>query len=151
MASKLALFVFLVIVAVAAPLPRAESQLGDLGFIRIDGTVFCSINGSIGANGAVFPNAIVQLRCGARNVVSTITNRSGVFFMVVLDPLQVTVPFALTNCSLVVATPLSTCNASLANLGGTLQSPLQLNGTIVFGRLRLTTLIPRGFQLTRAT
>jgi hypothetical protein len=58
MALKLALFVFLVIAAVAAPLPRAQSQLlgGLLGLIHINGTVFCSINGNLGANGAVFPS-----------------------------------------------------------------------------------------------
>ncbi|XP_059434779.1 phylloplanin-like [Corylus avellana] len=152
MATKLALFVFLVIAAVTAPLPRAQSQLGGLlGLIRINGTVFCSINGNIGANGAVFPNAQVQLRCGAGNVVSTTTtNGSGVFSML-LDPLQFILSSLMTDCNLVVATPLSTCNANLPNLGGALQSPLQLVGTIVSGLFHVTTLIPTGFLFTPAT
>jgi hypothetical protein len=62
MALKLALFVFLMISAVAAPLAGAQSGLisGLLGLIRINGTVFCSINTNIGANDAVFPSKFSQ-------------------------------------------------------------------------------------------
>ncbi|KAI3928014.1 hypothetical protein MKW98_023615 [Papaver atlanticum] len=62
------LFVFVLVAAMTAA-PLAEAQLGGLGsgitnllgLIRIQGTVFCSINGSAGANGTatpVFPNAL---------------------------------------------------------------------------------------------
>ncbi|KAG2720954.1 hypothetical protein I3760_02G058800 [Carya illinoinensis] len=66
MASKSAVFVLLmVVVAVAAPV--AVAQLGTVGRlldrIRIQGTVFCSINAT-GTASPVFPNARVQLRCG---------------------------------------------------------------------------------------
>uniref|UniRef100_A0A1S3Y5D0 Phylloplanin-like n=1 Tax=Nicotiana tabacum TaxID=4097 RepID=A0A1S3Y5D0_TOBAC len=64
-----------------------------------------------------FADASVQLRCGARNVISsTITNRSGVISLV-MDSHVNTLPLLLINCLLVVATPLSTCNASLPSVG----------------------------------
>lgn len=104
--------IFLVSLMVALiATPVAVAQLGGLlngllGSIRIDGVLFCSLNGIInGTTTPVFPNASVQLRCGAGNVVSsTTTNGSGVFSLV-LDPLQNILSSILSNCSLVVATP----------------------------------------------
>ncbi|XP_062150316.1 phylloplanin-like [Alnus glutinosa] len=153
MALKLALFVFLMISAVAAPLAGAQSGLisGLLGLIRINGTVFCSIDANIGANGAVFPNALVQLQCGGGNAVSsTTTNGAGVFSML-LDPLQFLLSSLLTDCNLVVNTPLSTCNAKLPALG-VLRSPLQLIGnTILGGLLRVANVVPTGFLFAPTT
>ncbi|KAB9740954.1 hypothetical protein FH972_027064 [Carpinus fangiana] len=155
MALKLALFVFLVIAVVAAPLPRAQSQpvSGLFNLSLINGTVFCSVNGSIGANGTVFPNAVVRLQCGAGNIVSTtITDGSGMF-VITLDPrqlLQFLVSSLVADCNLVVVTPLVTCNANLP-IGGVLQSPLQLVGTIIRGVVRITIFTSTGFTLTGAT
>ncbi|KAE8076781.1 hypothetical protein FH972_015408 [Carpinus fangiana] len=153
MALKLALFVFVVIAAVAAPLSKAQSQTttGLVGLIRINGTVFCSLNGNIGANSTVFPNALVQLRCGAGNIVLSIgiTNGSGVFVILLLDPLGLIAPTVVPNCKLVVATPLSTCKASLPMMG-TLQSPLQLVGT-TSGLIPVTNFKPAGFVYNPAT
>ncbi|XP_009595196.1 phylloplanin-like [Nicotiana tabacum] len=135
--------------------PVAVAQLGGLlsgllGPIHIDGVLFCSLNGQIdiinGSTTPVFPNASVQLRCGAGNVVSsTTTNGSGVFSLV-LDPLQNILSSLLSNCSLVVTTPLSTCNASLPSIG-LLQSPLQLVGKTLVGLLSIVNLGATGFQL----
>lgn len=67
MASKSAVFVlFMVVVAIAAPITVA--QLGIVGqlldLIRIQGTVFCSINGSVavvnGTVSPVFPSKLIS-------------------------------------------------------------------------------------------
>ncbi|KAH7573556.1 hypothetical protein JRO89_XS03G0170800 [Xanthoceras sorbifolium] len=92
---KSLLFVSLFIAAMTAPIAEAQLGLvsGLLGLIRIQGTVFCTPNGNMDANGTatpVFPNALVQLQCGAGNVVSSAT----------------------TN-GLAVNTPLSNCNSKL--------------------------------------
>ncbi|KAG2721423.1 hypothetical protein I3843_02G068100 [Carya illinoinensis] len=152
MASKSAVFVlFLVVVAVAAPTAVAQLGIvgGLLGLIRIQGTVFCSINGAVAVNGTacpVFPNALVQLRCGSGNVVSsTTTNGSGAFTML-LDPLQTLLSSLLSDCNLVVGTPLATCNAALPGLG-VLRSPLQLIGNTIAGLLNVVNIAPTGFLL----
>ncbi|BBG93167.1 Pollen Ole e 1 allergen and extensin family protein [Prunus dulcis] len=110
--------------------PTWESPAPLLGLFRIQGTVFCTANGtvSVGGNAAtpVFPNATVQLQCGAGNGVSTVTaNASGV---------------------LVVTTPLATCNASLPP-SGVLISALQFFGTTLIGALSVINVTPVGFTL----
>ncbi|XP_016486444.1 phylloplanin-like [Nicotiana tabacum] len=110
-------FLILLLAALIAT-PVAVAQLIS---IRISGVLFCSVNDTLdvinGLTPQVFPNVSVQLRCGSRNVVSsTITNGSGVFSLVV-DPRVNTLPLLLSNCNLVVANPLSTCNASLPSVG----------------------------------
>ncbi|XP_075086471.1 phylloplanin-like [Nicotiana tabacum] len=147
MASAKIFLIFLLAALIATPIAVAQ-----LVSIRIGGVVFCSVNGNLdvinGLPTQVFPNASVQLQCGARNVVSiTTTNGSGVFSLV-LDPLVNTLPLLLSNCSLVVATPLSTCNASLP-AEGLLQSPLQLVNTIIgsIGLRPSVILGPTGFRL----
>ncbi|OVA02629.1 Pollen Ole e 1 allergen/extensin [Macleaya cordata] len=151
MAFKSFLFVSLLIAAMAAP--QAKAQLGGLGgllgLIRIQGTLFCSANGNMGVNGTstpVFPNAVVQLQCGTGNVVSSATTNSGGVFSILLDPLQSLLSSLLSNCSLVVNTPLSTCNSNLPT-GGILTSPLQLIGKTVSGLLNIVNIIPGGFNL----
>ena len=66
MAFKSFLFVSLLSAAVLAA-PVAEAQLGliggILGLIRIQGTLFCTANGNMGANGTatpVFPSKLVS-------------------------------------------------------------------------------------------
>ncbi|KAG7990866.1 hypothetical protein I3843_02G046300 [Carya illinoinensis] len=90
MASKSAVFVLLmVVVAVAAPI--AVAQLGTVGRlldrIRIQGTVFCSINATGSTASPVFPNARVQLRCGIGDVVSRATTNR---IRIVLDAVHST-------------------------------------------------------------
>ncbi|PRQ39242.1 phylloplanin-like [Rosa rugosa] len=154
---KTLVFVSLLVIAALAVVPIAKAQLGGLGgltagllgLIRIQGTLFCTANGRVSNAGAsltpVFPNATVQLQCGSGNVVSTaITNTSGLF-SIVLDPLQFLLSSLLSNCKLVVSTPLSSCNSSLS--GTTiLQSTLQLIGTTLAGLLSIINLIPAGFS-----
>ncbi|KAK3005347.1 hypothetical protein RJ639_015864 [Escallonia herrerae] len=150
MASKpIILVVSLLAIAIAAS--TAEAQLGLigglLGLVRIQGTLFCTLNGNIGVNGTstpVFPNALVQLRCGGTVVSAATTNGSG-SFSIVLDPAQVLLSSILSSCNLVVNTPLSTCNATLPAVGSLL-SPLQLIGNTLVGLLNVANLIPAGFQ-----
>ncbi|XP_028092402.1 phylloplanin-like [Camellia sinensis] len=151
MALKSLLLVFLLIAALTA-VPMAEAQLGLisglLGLIRIQGTVFCTANGNMGVNGTsapVFPNAKVQLQCGAGNTVSSATtNNSGIFSMV-LDPLQFVLSSLLSNCNLLVSIPLSNCNLNLPSVGGLLL-PLQFIGNTLQGLLNISNIIPSGFQ-----
>ncbi|KAI3961168.1 hypothetical protein MKX01_035754 [Papaver californicum] len=154
------LFVF-ILVAVMTAAPLAEAQLGSLGdiggivsfilgLIRIQGKVFCSIDGNAGVNGTatpVFPNALVQLKCGSSgNVVSsTTTNSDGVFTML-LDPILTLLSALLKDCTVVVNTPLSTCNAALP-INSILASPLKLLGKSVSGGLNIVNLVTTGFNM----
>ncbi|CBI22995.3 hypothetical protein VitviT2T_006016 [Vitis vinifera] len=150
MALKSLLF-FSLLVAVAAA-PVAEAQLGNiigsiLDLIRIQGNLFCTANGNMGVNGTatpVFPNAPVQLQCGAGNVISSATTNSAGLFSILLDPLQFLLSSLLTNCNLVVNTPLSTCNSGLPS-SGALLSPLRLIGNTLQGPLHITNIIPANF------
>nr|BAJ25792.1 similar to T-phylloplanin [Nicotiana tabacum] len=120
--------IFLLVALIATP-----AAIAQVVSIRISGVVLCSVNGNLdvinGLTPGVFSNATVQLRCGTGNVVSSaITNGSGVFSLVV-DPRVNTLPLLLSNCRLVVATPLSTCNATLPSVGR-LASTLNVNTSI---------------------
>ncbi|KAG7991297.1 hypothetical protein I3843_02G068300 [Carya illinoinensis] len=148
MASKSAVFVLLmVVVAVAAPIAVAQTGILDnpLSVIRIQGTVFCSINATLnGTASPVFPNALVQLRCRSGNVVSiSTTNRLGVFGILVL-PIQISLPSLLSDCNLIVTTPLVRCNATLPSVG-VLRSPLQSVVNTTVGLLRVFNVAPTGF------
>ncbi|KAG5632947.1 hypothetical protein H5410_004664 [Solanum commersonii] len=152
MASSKFFLIFILAALIATPV--AVAQLGGLlggllGPLSIDGVLFCSLNGKIdvlnGATTPIFPNASVQLRCGAGNVVSsTTTNGSGAFSLE-LNPVQ-NILSLLANCNVVVTTPLSTCNASLPSVGF-LQSPLQLLGKTIGGLLSNVNLGTGVFQL----
>ncbi|KAL2459277.1 Pollen Ole e 1 allergen and extensin family protein [Forsythia ovata] len=139
--------------AVATMAPAiAEAQqglLGDLlGLISINGTVFCTVNGNIGVNGTatpVFPNAKVQLQCGAGNVVASATTNGSGQFSIALNPLLNLLSTLLSNCSLVVKTPLSTCNANLPSVGGLISS-LKFVQTTLVGLLNIAEIIPASFQ-----
>ncbi|XP_068658220.1 phylloplanin-like [Aristolochia californica] len=148
MASKCLLLLLVLLVSVAS-LP-AEAQLGGLlGLIRVRGTVFCTVDGNIGASGTATPafaTAQVQLLCGAtKQVISTTTTDSNGVFSILLDPLTLLLSSLLNDCKLVVATPLSTCDASLP-VGGILQSPLQFLGKTLQGFLSILNIIPGGFS-----
>ncbi|KAG6663972.1 phylloplanin-like [Carya illinoinensis] len=152
MASKSAVFVLLmVVVAVAAPI--AVAQLGTVGRlldrIRIQGTVFCSINATGSTASPVFPNARVQLRCGIGDVVSrATTNRLGLFLMQFI-PRQ-TLSSILAECNLFVITPLARCNATLPGVG-VLRSPLQFIGNTTVGLINNINIVPGGFVLVNVT
>ncbi|CAN8269225.1 unnamed protein product [Cochlearia groenlandica] len=118
---------------------------GLLGLIRIQGILRCSVNNN--ASSPVFPNAAVQLQCGGQNrVVSTTTTTGAGIFSMLINPLDILLTTLLSGCQLAVATPLSTCNASLPSVGQLL-SPLNLVGNILNGLLRIVTLGPTGFLL----
>lgn len=181
MALKTLMLLCLLVAAMALIPPMAEAQLsglisGLLGLIKIQGTVFCTVDGNMGVNGTatpVFPSklllfchhifprkwlqmlsyiclldALVQLQCGGNVVSSSTTNGSGIF-SILLDPLQFLVPSLINNCNLAVKTPLSNCNASLPSIGG-LSSTLQVIGSTVAGLLNITNIIPTGFGFLRA-
>ncbi|PHT60021.1 Phylloplanin [Capsicum baccatum] len=84
--------------------------------------------------------------CEAGNVVSsTTTDGSGVFSLI-LDPITNILSSLLSNCSLAVTTPLSTCNASSPSVG-VLQSRRQLVGkTIDYEGLPIFSFSVAGFD-----
>ncbi|KAG6756961.1 hypothetical protein POTOM_037260 [Populus tomentosa] len=151
MAFKTFLFVSLVSAAILAA-PVAEAQPGLigslLGLIRIQGTLFCTADGNMGANGTatpVFPNALVQLQCRG-NVVSTSTTNGSGMFSILLDPLNYILSSVLSECNLKVDTPLISCNSSLPAVGGLL-SPLRFIGNTALGALlSVANIIPAGFR-----
>lgn len=91
-----------------------------------------------------FSDAGVQLRCNGNVVSGATTNESGGFSMV-LDPLQVVLSSLLSNCSLVVNTPLAKCNGKLPSMGS-LISTLQFAGNTLLGILNVANIIPAGFH-----
>ncbi|KAJ6794475.1 phylloplanin [Iris pallida] len=147
MASKTLLFAAVFVAALAAPV--AQAQLLGLGKLNISGTVHCSVNASSATTASVFPNASVQLQCGSDVVASTTTDSNGAFDLS-LNFVTSLLSTILGGCTLVVTTPLSTCDASLPSVG-ILQSALQLLGGVVGlvdGLLgSITSLIPTGFSL----
>ncbi|RVW99063.1 Phylloplanin [Vitis vinifera] len=151
MALKSLLF-FSLLVAVAAA-PVAEAQLGNiigsiLDLIRIQGICFAQPTATwvlMAPQPQLSPvNAPVQLQCGAGNVISSATTNSAGLFSILLDPLQFLLSSLLTNCNLVVNTPLSTCNSGLPS-SGALLSPLRLIGNTLQGPLHITNIIPANF------
>ncbi|CDO98850.1 unnamed protein product [Coffea canephora] len=145
MATRSILFISLAVAIMAIPI--AEAQLGGLisgllGSINVKGIVFCTLD----VPPSFRVNALVQLQCGNGDVVSTTTTNSAGVFGFVLDPLQMLLSSLITNCSVVVKTPLSTCNVNLPSVGG-LQSPLKYVGDTVLGLLNIANLIPSGFRL----
>ncbi|KAI3756599.1 hypothetical protein L1987_56421 [Smallanthus sonchifolius] len=130
--------------------PLGVPPIGVGGLLNISGIVSCSVNASV--NGTTppppFPNATVELSCDGTVLASATTNQSGAFTISV-NALQI--PTILTSsCKLVVATPLSTCNATLPSTGS-LQAPLQIVRNVVNGVLTVTALIPQLFVFLGAS
>ncbi|KAK3189688.1 hypothetical protein Dsin_029249 [Dipteronia sinensis] len=152
---KSLLFVSLFIALVAAPIVEATFPIR---LVRIQGTVFCTTNGTI-VNGTapapVFPLALVRLRCGGVLTVATaITNLNGVFLGTGLFPINYSLSTLLSTCVLRVETPLSICNSTLPSVGR-LQAAIQFNGTILTGPFNLINITivspaPLAFQLVAA-
>ncbi|KAF1002513.1 phylloplanin-like [Apium graveolens] len=154
MARKFTVAVMVLLSVILMAPSAVEAQDGILsgilggGLFNIGGTVFCTLNGGMGVNGTntpVFANALVQLKCGAGNIIGAATTNANGVFTILLNPLQFVLSSLLSDCKLVVPTPLSTCNSSLPAIGG-LVSLLQSVGSILIGLLRVERFIPSGFN-----
>ncbi|KAH6769678.1 Pollen Ole e 1 allergen and extensin family protein [Perilla frutescens var. hirtella] len=161
MASKSLLLLSLLIACIALPFAQAQLSLGVLAalgelltqlgnglcLLKIQDILYCTPTGNLGVNATttpVFPNALVQLRCGGNVVSSTTTDGSGLF-SILLDPVNFLLSTVLSSCKLVVNTPLASCNTSLPSVGS-LVSDLQFVGNTLIGLLNISNLIPMGFQ-----
>ncbi|KAJ0609635.1 putative phylloplanin [Helianthus annuus] len=110
MAMKFTILVsILVLVLIAAQADEAQGLGTITAAVNISGIVTCSVNGS--ANAPPFANALVELSCGGNVIASAVTNAQGVFNITV-NPLRVTLTNLLSSCRIIVATPLSNCNAT---------------------------------------
>ncbi|XP_030974070.1 phylloplanin-like [Quercus lobata] len=147
MALKLVLFVTVMVAALELPIAKGTSPVFEVQ----PSFVPCSLGANVTAT-PPFPNAQVQLRCGAGNVVaSTTTNASGVFSFS-LDSTRVflSAKAHLSNCNLVVITPLSTCSSTLPAVG-VLESPIQFIGfSLLRGHIALI-FRPLGFRYSSST
>ncbi|KAL5713104.1 hypothetical protein ACHQM5_015212 [Ranunculus cassubicifolius] len=154
MALKCFLFVsLLLVIGSTAPLSAEAQIIGNLlGLLRIQGLVPCTnatTNATVAVNGTAippFPNAVVQLQCGSSVIASATTILTGRFSIVLNDRLDPQIMASIIpNCSLVVKTPLSNCNATLPATG-TLTSRLQ----VVTNTTTEVTIIPLVFLFTLA-
>ncbi|KAM0005142.1 putative phylloplanin [Helianthus debilis subsp. tardiflorus] len=151
MAMKSIILINLLVVVLVATQAKARVSPPPFNLFSITGNVSCSLSGNIVVNGTTitppFPNALVQLICRRDVISSTITNGVGGFSIIVTDS-EVRLATLLRSCNVVVASPLSACNASLPS-SGSLQSPLELVGTIRVGILNITNVLARAFRFVR--
>ncbi|VVA97903.1 unnamed protein product [Arabis nemorensis] len=130
----------LVCLVVVSPMAKAHIQ----------GVLACTVNGNLpltGTSAPPFANAGVQLQCGRQNtVVATSTTNSAGIFALPSNLIQMLLSTLLSDCRLVVTTPLATCNASLPL--GNLVSQLTVVGSTVNGLLNVVNIAPSGFTLT---
>ncbi|KAM0001469.1 putative phylloplanin [Helianthus debilis subsp. tardiflorus] len=145
---SITLIIALVVVLVAT---QAEAQLiPRIPVFNITGNVSCSVNGSIAVNSTnplpPFPNALVQVLCNRIVRGVAITNRAGAF-NIIFPSILINNQNIASSCRAVVATPLTTCNATLPSTG-TLQAQLQVVSSIVVGLLNITTIRAGPFELT---
>ncbi|KAL4642982.1 hypothetical protein ACB092_02G059400 [Castanea dentata] len=148
---KLALFVSLIVAALAIPVSGVQMGPGGKALsydIRINGTVYCPENNNIGASGTnnpVIPDAEIQVTCGGQMVSNATTNDNGgfVFYM---DSQHYTVPIMLKNCNLLVFSPYikSKCPNSPV---GYLESLLKYIGDTIVGNLKIANISPVGFHI----
>jgi len=92
--------------------------------------------------------AQVRFECGSAGhmVATTTTIETGNFLMTIPVPIvQNVTSNVLANCTLVVLTPMSTCNVNLP-LVGRLVSALQFVGITQISFLSVSDLRPAGFQ-----
>ncbi|KAG7026315.1 hypothetical protein SDJN02_12816 [Cucurbita argyrosperma subsp. argyrosperma] len=140
----------LIIVLTMAPLSSCQFDLIRtlLGLTHIQGTLYCTLNGNMiyGLLTPTFPNAAVEMHCGAGGtVISSVKSDATGRFSMLLDAPQLLLSFLLNNCSLVVTTPLVNCNGAMPSFGA-LASPLQLIGNTFLGLFNITNIIPVGFR-----
>nr|XP_043637529.1 phylloplanin-like [Erigeron canadensis] len=140
MAMKSFILITLLVVVLVAPQAKAQS------IVRINGTIFCSLNGasSIVNNVKIptlpFPNAIVQLTIAGTPILPTVTtNLQGQFVLTVVQSLLTsTLTNILSLANVIVTTPLSACNSTLpANIFLQSVSPLQLLANVTVGGIHL--------------
>uniref|UniRef100_A0A0E0LPQ2 Uncharacterized protein n=1 Tax=Oryza punctata TaxID=4537 RepID=A0A0E0LPQ2_ORYPU len=126
-----------VVASAAAPAqpPRIQADVVVMGYVPCNNGTSAMKSGS--APG--FPNAVVQLQCAGDAVAavagSATTDGKGWFRMAMNTTAALS--SVASGCSLVVTTPLATCDAALPATG-TLQSGLRLLVSMVF--------FPRGFS-----
>ncbi|XP_006658960.1 phylloplanin-like [Oryza brachyantha] len=124
-----------VLASAAAPPqpPRIQADVVVMGYVP------CKNGTSMKSSSAPgFPNAVVQLRCAdaVDAAAGNATTDGKGWFRMAMNT-STALSSVASGCSLVVATPLATCNASLPETG-TLESRLRLLVSMVF--------FPRGFS-----
>ncbi|KAK6163558.1 hypothetical protein DH2020_000422 [Rehmannia glutinosa] len=104
----------LLVVLFVAIMTISVADAQTLGIVHVNGTLYCTANGSPGANGnatPVFPNASVQVVCSPDVVPTTpanaTTNANGVYRVVLIPSAHATVDSIVSTCRLFVLTPLS--------------------------------------------
>ncbi|KAG8371147.1 hypothetical protein BUALT_Bualt13G0056500 [Buddleja alternifolia] len=116
MALKIMLiFIFVSIMAISI----AEAQ-NTLGRIHVNGTLYCTANGSPRSKGKrtpFFPNATLQVACStdviANAPVNATTNSKGVYLVVLIPRSNATISSIRSSCRLFVLTPPHNCNRKL--------------------------------------
>ncbi|XP_030922938.1 uncharacterized protein LOC115949801 [Quercus lobata] len=146
MAMKLALFVSLMVAALAVPISGA----GRMGYlIEIHGTVYCPGNSNTNASGTnkvVFANAEIHVVCDGKAIDYAYTNGNGGFLFAV-DYQRYTIPEILKTCKLVVISALTACPKPSPSTGH-LESNLKYIGdTTVGGNLKISNIVPVGFHV----
>lgn len=95
-------------------------------------------------------DAQVELQCGGNMLSNATTNGDGKFSMLINNPLLYDLSSLLTDCNLMVPTPLSKCNTKFPSAGG-LTSSLKYVGTSRIGTRTLTNIAPLGFHFIPLT
>ncbi|KAF3954263.1 hypothetical protein CMV_020371 [Castanea mollissima] len=146
MAMKLALFVSLMVAALAVPISGAQ-RMGYL--IEIHGTVYCPGNSNTnasGTNNVVFAIAEIHVVCDGKAIDYAYTNEHGGFLFAV-DNERYTIPEILKTCKLVVISALTACPKPSPSTGH-LESNLKYIGdTTVGGNLKISNIVPAGFHV----
>ncbi|KAG8363104.1 hypothetical protein BUALT_BualtUnG0004000 [Buddleja alternifolia] len=130
----------------------AEAQ-NPLGLVHVNGTLYCTPNGSSGANGnttPVFPNAVVRVTCAtyvvANSPSNAATTTTGEYRVVLIPRPDATVASIVSNCRIFVPTPLSNCNPVLPSSAG-LVSNLRFVRTVSISFSRVTYMVAAGFTV----
>ncbi|KAL1811612.1 hypothetical protein DCAR_0623731 [Daucus carota subsp. sativus] len=164
MASRNSTLFLGLIVAISAIMAAAPSNAIVISFdplsvtdmIVIRGVLSCAINVTLSPNGIVppFPNAPLKLMCGNRTLANTTTDMMGTFgFSLVpnivngIGDLTNLLVSPSSNCTVVVTTPLATCNASLPSTGTLVSGLLPGITQTLFGFLRIINIQLGGFRL----
>ncbi|KAK1387562.1 hypothetical protein POM88_015740 [Heracleum sosnowskyi] len=152
--SVLFLTLLVAISALMAAPSAVEAGFDENEVVNVTGTVPCAVNPTYSLSGTLrgntFPNATVELRCGRNDtiVASNTTNANGTFSILVVDPRRdAAIVYLRTplNCTVVVPTPLSTCNSSLT-VNGTLESRLTYGPIIRVNATKMFILFARRFR-----
>ncbi|KAI3450737.1 hypothetical protein Pfo_007402 [Paulownia fortunei] len=140
------LLIFLFVAIMAISIAEAQSPVG---IVHVNGTLYCTANGSPGANGnatPVFPSKLLARQMLVANAPANATTNAGGVYRVVLIPRpNATVDSIVSNCRLSVLTPLSNCNPTLPSAG--LVSNLRFVRTVPVSFLRITYMVAAGFTL----